>query len=228
LPARAPGRKVSRRTKVPYLASVGGMETGGIGAGRDSPLAHLPTGGRRSATLDRGQLDARNLATAGSRVDEGTAAAQDRQPTASPGLLRPFVPTCRLTGVRLTPACPSSSRGVPDDAVTGCAPQLNLRRCPASPSPTGFARQGAQCCPCRDAALWGGAHPSGGLGRPCLCPPGGHAWPRRQCDVIRGRPCLRRPCGGLRVHAGADGSRWTPQSVTAAQASGSGPLTENA
>jgi hypothetical protein len=50
------------------------METGGAVDGRDTPLTHLPTGGRRSATPDRGQLYARNLATARNRVNEGPAA----------------------------------------------------------------------------------------------------------------------------------------------------------
>jgi hypothetical protein len=61
----------------------------------------------------------------------------------------------------------------------------------------------------------------GYLGRRYGSPDGRHPWPSCRVCVLRGRSWLCCPGCAVRVHVRDDGSRWAPESVTAAQA----PLT---
>jgi hypothetical protein len=77
----------------------------------------------------------------------------------------------------------------------------------------------------RPAAVWASDDPSSYLGRTYGSPDGRRPWPSCRVCVLRGRSWLCCPGCAVRVHVRDDGSRWTPESVTAAQASGQAPLT---
>ena len=77
----------------------------------------------------------------------------------------------------------------------------------------------------RPAAVWASDDPSRYLGRTYGSPDGRRPWPSCRVCVLRGRSWLCCPGCAVRVHVRDDGSRWTPESVTAAQASGQAPLT---